>query len=101
MLIDINDNQYLPASYSDKPFTVYADATIDGNLVNWVAADRLDRAGSVPDGVSIYGHSNGDFFDFALYGPTRDRREHDGLAQHRPGRVDGLSDLRFRRGRGV
>ena len=77
-----------------KPFI-----TIDGNLSDWIASERIDY-GDVP-GYSLYAAGAGRLSPFRAQWPGDDRAQHHGLVQHRPERRHRLSDLRLRRRRRI
>jgi serralysin len=71
VLVDVNNEVYLPTDYSSYTYTVAAptapgptpvvgDKTLDGNLSDWTAADRLDLPGFQVPGYELYGKLTGD-----------------------------------------
>jgi Ca2+-binding RTX toxin-like protein len=77
VLVDVNDQTFLPVDYSNFTYTVaqptptqpptqIGSLTLDGNLGDWTAADRLDPAGNRVAGYEIYGKVVGDQYVIAL-----------------------------------
>jgi Ca2+-binding RTX toxin-like protein/peptidoglycan/xylan/chitin deacetylase (PgdA/CDA1 family) len=81
VLVDVNDQVFLPNDYAAYTYTVQDTATlpppppppapvgdveIDGNLLDWSSADRLEVPGSGVNGYELYGKVAGDAFVFAL-----------------------------------
>jgi Ca2+-binding RTX toxin-like protein len=75
--VDVNDQVFLPTSYSNFTYTVaqptapqpptqIGGLTLDGSLADWTAADRLDPAGNRVAGYEIYGKVVGDQYVIAL-----------------------------------
>jgi len=77
ILADVNDQVYLPNDYSTYTLTVAAptpppptqtvgDITLNGDLSDWTAANRLEVPGSGVAGYELYGKYVGDSYVFAL-----------------------------------
>ncbi|PSN20461.1 polysaccharide deacetylase [filamentous cyanobacterium CCP5] len=81
---DINDSAYFPADYSSgfqytlagntvsPSQTTFGPLTLNGNLSDWTASDRLDRPGTTVAGYEVYGqHVNeADAYVFAIKAPA-------------------------------
>jgi Ca2+-binding RTX toxin-like protein/peptidoglycan/xylan/chitin deacetylase (PgdA/CDA1 family) len=77
VLVDVNNSVYLPTDYSSYVYTVAApaapgpapvvgDKTLDGNLSDWTAADRIDLPGFQVPGYELYGKLTGDNYVIAI-----------------------------------
>jgi Ca2+-binding RTX toxin-like protein len=77
VLVDVNDQVYLPTDYSSYTYTVAApqapgpapvvgDKTLDGDLSDWTAADRIDLPGFQVPGYEVYGKLTGDHYVIAI-----------------------------------
>jgi Ca2+-binding RTX toxin-like protein len=77
VLADVNDATFIPNDYSAYTFTVAAppapapatvvgDVTLNGDLADWTAANRLEVPGSGVAGYELYGKYTGDSYVFAL-----------------------------------
>ena len=80
---DVNDTAFFPSSYASgfqyvinsiplpPTQTVFGNITIDGNITDWLATDRLDYLpGTSTTGYESYGKFAGDAYIFALKAPT-------------------------------
>jgi serralysin len=81
VLVDVNDSVYLPTDYEAYTYTVAApvapgpdpvvgDKTLDGNLADWSAGDRIDLPGFQVPGYEIYGKLTGDHYVVAIKSDT-------------------------------
>ncbi len=81
VLVDVNDSVYLPTDYSSYTYSVAApvapgpapvvgDKTLDGNLADWTAADRVDLPGFQVPGYEVYGKLTGDHYVVAIKSDT-------------------------------
>jgi hypothetical protein len=77
VLADVNNSVYLPGDYNrfkytvaqtpTSPRTTYGNITLDGNLNDWTAANRLDvLPGSGQTGYQVYGKNTVDGYAFAI-----------------------------------
>lgn len=77
VLVDVNDSVYLPTDYATYTYSVAApsapgpapvvgDKTLDGNLADWTAADRIDLPGFQVPGYELYGKLTGDHYVVAI-----------------------------------
>jgi serralysin len=77
VLVDVNNQVFLPIDYSTYTYTVAAaqppqpppvkgELTLDGSLSDWTAADRLEKPGNGVDGYEVYGRVVGDDYVFAI-----------------------------------
>ena len=77
VLADVNDSVYLPTDYATYTYSVVApsapgpvpvvgDKTLDGNLADWTAADRIDLPGFQVPGYELYGKLTGDHYVVAI-----------------------------------
>ena len=77
VLVDVNNATFLPGDYSSAAYTVAApaaptpptvvgDITLNGDLADWTAANRLEVPGSGVAGYEVYGKYVGDSYVFAL-----------------------------------
>lgn len=77
VLVDVNDTVYMPIDYAAYTYTVAApvapgpapvvgDKTLDGNLADWTAADRIDLPGFQVPGYELYGKLTGDHYVVAI-----------------------------------
>ena len=72
--VDVNNQVFLPTSYANYTYTVAApvvvgDATLDGSLSEWTAADRIDGSFGHA-GYEVYARVTGDNYVIALKSPT-------------------------------
>ncbi len=78
--VDVNNQVFLPTSYANYAYTVavansvpppvvVGNATLDGSLSEWSAADRIDASLGVA-GYEIYGRVTGDNYVVALKSAT-------------------------------
>ena len=71
---DVNDSAFLPNSYANtnfivaepSPSVVTGGKTLDGNLVDWDAATRLDTPATGAAGYAFYGDLQDNVFTFAI-----------------------------------
>jgi serralysin len=77
VLIDVNNNVFLPGSYAGGGYTVappkgsqpsptVGPITLDGNLSDWTSADRIDLPGTRQTGYELYGRYVGDTYVVAI-----------------------------------
>jgi serralysin len=80
---DINDTAFFPSNYASgfqytlssvaapPPQLVFGSITLDGNLSDWTAGDRLDYLpGTAQVGYESYGKYTGNAFVFSIKAPT-------------------------------
>ncbi len=80
---DINDSVFFPANYASgfqytvlsvaepPPQVVFGSISLDGNLNDWTAGDRLDYLpGTAQVGYESYGKYTGDAFVFSIKAPS-------------------------------
>ncbi len=81
VFVDVNNQVFLPNDYATYSYVVAApqppvpsetvgDITLDGDLSDWAAGDRLELPGSGVDGFELYGKYTGDSYVFAVKGDT-------------------------------
>jgi peptidoglycan/xylan/chitin deacetylase (PgdA/CDA1 family) len=74
VLADVNDTVYLPGDYSTAPYTVsnaiitkFGNISVDGNLADWTAVDRIDYLPTTQQaGYQVYGKTTTDGYVFGV-----------------------------------
>lgn len=81
VLVDVNDTVYLPTDYSSYtysvaapttpgPAPVFGTMTLDGNLGDWSASERIDLPGFQVPGYEVYGKLVADHYVVAIKSDT-------------------------------
>jgi len=74
LFMDINDTNFLPASYSPASNSYVISKTLpsgniilDGSLSDWNQEDRLEEADTIVNGYELYGRYENNSYKFALH----------------------------------